>query len=267
VLAWSASTPESEQAHPGYVGVPAVMARASLGSVRWFRGFPDGALAVANESVAKAAAIGEPFSQAMSLSLLAAIHMNRREPEKTLEVASRALLIANDEGFVAWKNRPFLLAQWARVAMGAGDAGALIDEMERTLSCGMGAGPATKTFYKIPFVDLCIRAGRFERALEEVEEAIAFAGERGERAWEPELHRLRGVLLQEKNPEEARRSFDDAIALAAEQSSRSFELRALVSLYRFAPSATVRDRLKAVYASFTEGFDTADLMEARALLG
>jgi predicted ATPase len=111
------------------------------------------------------------------------------------------------------------------------------------------------------------------RGLGAISEAFAEMDETGERLYESELHRIKGELLltqDSSNADQAERSFRDAIEVARRQRARSFELRATMRLARLLDQRGNRDRARAmlaeIYNWFTEGFDTADLKEARALL-
>ena len=113
--------------------------------------------------------------------------------------------------------------------------------------------------------------GEAEDGLDAIEEAFAFAEKTGERYLEAELHRLRGeLLLLEPRVEAAADAFERALAIARRQGARSLELRAATSQARLwkreGREAEARDLLSSVYAGFTEGFETPDLQDAKALL-
>jgi predicted ATPase len=116
------------------------------------------------------------------------------------------------------------------------------------------------------------RAGRLDEGLDVLAEALAQVAATGERFAEAELHRLRGELLLHRgdDPEEVEASYREAIAVAQRQEARSWELRATTSLARLlrdrGRTVEAREQLGAIYGWFTEGFDTPDLVEARALL-
>ena len=116
-------------------------------------------------------------------------------------------------------------------------------------------------------------AGKIEEGLAALDHALATAAVSGERGWNAEIHRLRGELttrLPQTDPAKAEESFRTALAIAREQSTRGYELRAATSLARLWLKQGRRgeacDLLAPVYAWFTAGFDTADLKEAAALL-
>jgi predicted ATPase len=102
---------------------------------------------------------------------------------------------------------------------------------------------------------------------------LAKAAGSGVRGWDAEIHRLRGELtarLPHPDPAKAENSFRTALAIAREQGTRGYELRAATSLVRLwrehCRLAEARDLLAPLYGWFTEGFDTADLKDAKRLL-
>jgi predicted ATPase len=118
-----------------------------------------------------------------------------------------------------------------------------------------------------------MKADRVDEALNAVAEALAAANEQEERYYEAEIHRLKGELLlrrDDSNTAEAQRCFERAIEVVRMQSAKSWELRATTSLARLLASQGRRDEARAILADiyywFTEGFDTADLKDAKALL-
>ena len=121
--------------------------------------------------------------------------------------------------------------------------------------------------------ELYSAGGRTDEALSTLTEALSAVELQDERIWEAEIHRLKGELLLKKDAgssAEARSCFERAIEIAGKQSSKSLELRATTSLARLLeregrrPEA--RTMLAEVYNWFTEGFDTSDLKEAKALI-
>jgi predicted ATPase len=117
------------------------------------------------------------------------------------------------------------------------------------------------------------KTGRLEDGLSVLEEALAFANNRGDKISTSEIHRLKGELLLRRddgNAPEAISCFDRAIEIAHSQSAKSYELRATTSLAKLLASQGRRDEARTmladIYNWFTEGFDTADLKDAKALL-
>ena len=121
------------------------------------------------------------------------------------------------------------------------------------------------------FAEVLARSGDHEGALAALADADAIAEKGGERWWKAELRRLTGtVLLAENKLDESQASLQQAIRIAQAQQAKSLELRAATSLARLwgeqGRRAEARDLLAPVYEWFTEGLDTADLKEAKALL-
>ena len=122
--------------------------------------------------------------------------------------------------------------------------------------------------------EACGEVGRFERGLEALTEALTIADEDEDRYCEAETYRLKGELLlkqNDSNVEQAENCFRRAIEIARKQSAKSWELRATMSLaQRLLAHQDRRDEARAmlteIYNWFTEGFDTADLKDAKALL-
>jgi predicted ATPase len=116
-------------------------------------------------------------------------------------------------------------------------------------------------------------AGEIEEGLAALDDALAQAAASGMRGWNAEIHRLRGELtsrLPHPDPAKAEESFRTALAIAREQGTRGYELRAATSVARLwrgqGRRGEARDLLAPVYAWFTEGFDTQDLKDVKALL-
>jgi predicted ATPase len=114
--------------------------------------------------------------------------------------------------------------------------------------------------------------GEYAAALATASDGLESEERTGQRRWGAELHRLAGIALWGLNRlEEAQNAFEEALGVARKQQAKAYELRAATSLARFwgeqARRTEARDLLAPIYAWFTEGFDTPDLKEAKALLG
>ncbi len=147
-----------------------------------------------------------------------------------------------------------------------------ISEMRRSLSSFATAGALVPLFIGL-LADCYARLRRYQEGLSVVAEGLARAAETGERMAEAELHRVKGDLLIMRAPAEhaeAERCFAGAIEIARRQKARFWELRATVSFARLLASQGHRDEarqmLAEIYGWFTEGFDSADLKDAKGLL-
>jgi predicted ATPase len=130
-----------------------------------------------------------------------------------------------------------------------------------------------RPYFLCLLAEVCRETGRLDDGLSALTKALAAADEDEDRHHEAEIHRLTGELLlrrDDSNAAEAQSCFQRAIEIARNQSAKSFELRAAISLARLLAKQGRRDEarttLAEIYGWFTEGFDTADLKDAKALL-
>jgi hypothetical protein len=159
--------------------------------------------------------------------------------------------------------------QSASVQLGVAPAEDAFREIEKLLTSSAPLGGSGPSHYTLTFVEVAACANQVERALAELSNAFTYAEERDQRIWEAELHRVRGEILKATDKKAAEGSFLAAIELARRQSSLSLELRAAMSLHRFANGPKKREWLEAVrrlYGSFSEGRATGDLVDAKRML-
>jgi predicted ATPase len=161
---------------------------------------------------------------------------------------------------------------WALTELGRADEGlALTREHIEALSASRSEH--FLTLHMATLADACLSAGRIEQGLKAIGEALDLVRRSGECFWAAEIHRIRGELLLHQSPSDpalARASVEHAIEVARQQGAKSLELRAACSLARILRESACRDEARAmlaeIYNWFTEGFDTADLKEAKVLL-
>jgi predicted ATPase len=177
-----------------------------------------------------------------------------------------------EQDFPLYRATGTIVRGWAVAAQGNLEAGRAAVQEGLAALRARGAD-LYRSYYLALLADVCGRAGRSEAGQRAIAEALAFAEESGERWWEADLHRLKGELLLTQsavNHSEAEACFHRALEVAQKQSAKAFELRAATSLARLwahqGNRAQARDLLAPVYGWFTEGFDTADLKDAKALL-
>ena len=237
----------------------------------WLDGAPDAALAAAAKMRAKAETLHDPFRLSVALTMTALAHIWRREPEQALDAARRALDVGHDEASPIWRGRAMSVHHWAAVVLDPRTAQSHSDDLATALAVQLGAGPGGRTAFTPCVAGVYAAAGHLDRALRELDDALAFVERTDERAWSSELHRLRGELLRELDKPEAERAIKRALAISREQGAKSFELRAALSLAKLnrgtKKSRAAREGLRRIFESFTEGFGTGDLVEAKALLG
>jgi predicted ATPase len=238
----------------------------------WCLGSPDQALVRSHEAVTLAQQIAYPFSLSFALGSAAMIHHLRREERFTQERAEATMSLTKEQGFQFWMALGSLLHGWTLVRYGQAQEGIA------QISQGLTAYHATGAEILRPYcLALLAEAhgiqGEPEAGLVVLAEALTLTDTTGERWSEPELYRLKGELLLQQNSDnqaEAEHCFHHAISRAQNQSAKSWELRAATSLARLWQQQGKRqeahDLLAPIYHWFTEGFDTADLQDAKTLL-
>jgi class 3 adenylate cyclase/predicted ATPase len=238
----------------------------------WHLGYPDQALVGMQEALGFAQALSHPYSQAFALNFAAVHHQLRREDRLAQESAEAARTLAHEHGFPLWSAMATPLRGWALVVQGHAEAG--IEQIHQGLIAFQATG---SELFQPALLALLAEAygyvGRPEAGLAAVAEAFALIQRSEERLHEADLYRLQGeLLLTQAIPDavQAEVCFQKALAIARRQQGRSWELRAAMSLSRLwqqqGHPEEARRLLAEVYGWFTEGFDTADLQEAKALL-
>ena len=238
----------------------------------WYRGYPDQGLTRNDEAVTLAQQNAHPFSLAFALSCAAQFHQLRREGRAAQECAEAVLSLAMDQGFPFWMAIGFILRGWALAQQGQAQEGiAQITQGSRAFQA-TGA-EVTRSYYLALLAEAHSLIGQPEVGLRALGEALTLVDTTGARFYEAEVYRLKGELLFQQssdNATEAESCFHQAIAIAQNQSAKSLELRAATSLARLwqqqGKPQEAYDLLAPVYHWFTEGFDTADLQDAKALL-
>jgi len=156
----------------------------------------------------------------------------------------------------------------------ANDFHAGIARMRRSLAEFRADGAGVRVSQYLAMIAAALgKSGQPGEGLREIEESIAVIEKSGERFYEAEVHRLKGDLLSvqhDSKEAQAERCFHTAIEISRKQHAKSWELRATTSLARLLHDNNRRDEARAmlaeIYNWFTEGFDTADLKDAKALL-
>jgi predicted ATPase len=235
----------------------------------WLLGYPEKALASISESLALSERIAHPFTLSVALSVSSVVYLNCREPERALRQLEAAELLAVEQRlsliFDTGMLRGATLAE-----QGAVDQA--IPRIREGVTKWTRLGRTFLLPYGLAFLAQgLVRHGDQAAALAALREGLALADVTGEHFWDAELHRLTGtVLLAENKLDEGQASLQHAIHIAQAQQAKSLELRATTSLARLwrdqGKRAEARDLLAPVYGWFTEGFDTLDLKEAKALL-
>jgi predicted ATPase len=251
---------------------PKVACLATLALTLWVLGYPEQALARLHTALTLAQELAHPFSLAHVLNYAAGLHLVRREPALTQTQAEATLALSMEQGFPHWQAGGAILRGWALAEHGQSAEG--ITQMRQSIAVLRAMGAEVMCpWYLGMLAETYGKAGQPGAGLDVLAEALHMVDQHGERVGAAELSRLHGelLLLQDAlNEPQAEACFQEALAIARHQQAKSWELRAAMSLARLrqrqGQHAEARRLLAEVYAWFSEGFDTADLQEARALL-
>jgi predicted ATPase len=266
-------TPDQRRAPAFRMGQdPGVSCRLYVAGTLWLLGYPDQALTRIHDALALAHELSHPYSLAYARGWAAIVAQFRRDVLAVHEHAEATVALSTEQGFTQWAAMGTSLRGWALAMQGQGEAGMA------QIRQGIAAWRATGAALAVPYVctvlaDVAAHLGYSEDGLQALAEAHTLVEQHEERYWEAEIYRLRGVLLL-KQPEtqqaEAEGWLRRALDVAHRQEAKSLELRVAMSLGRLWQQQGKRDEarelLAPVYGWFTEGFDTADLQEAKTLL-
>jgi predicted ATPase len=251
-----------------------------------------GYLDQAHQQAQKALALAQesrlPYSVVIALDAATVVSLNRGDLHAAHEGAEAMIALAHEQEFAYWLARGTLWKGYVLVAQGRKDEGFAQIRQGYTALLTVGS-EIHRTFQSVPLARSCGAVGQIQEGLQLLAEALAFVEKTGARCSEAGMHLVKGELLLQKrqalaaefpvanpqsrtlNPQvEAEACFHKAIAIAQQQGAKAWELLAVMSLSRLwqkqGRTAEARQLLAGIYHWFTEGFDTADLQEAKVLL-
>jgi class 3 adenylate cyclase/predicted ATPase len=251
-------------------------------------GYPDRALQQVRQALPLARELAHANTMGSASFATAWIHIWRREHEEARAQAEAVIALATEQGLPFWLAWGTIVRGWALVMQGEEEAG--IAQIRQGLAASRAGGTVESQTYMLALLaEAYGKGGQVEAGLATVAEALECVARTGERYHEAELCRLRGELTlaqpRVQGPacagthsqsqtsslqEEAEAWFQRAIEVARQQSAKSWKLRAVMSLSRLwqqrGKQHEARQLLTEIYGWFTEGFDTKDLQEAKALL-
>jgi len=255
-----------------YAGDPEVVCLSYGAWTLWFLGYPDQALQRSRKALTLAQALSHPYSLGFALNWAARLYHYRREGQRAFEQADAGVALCTEQGFAYLAAMGTVSRGWALTWQGQGEEG--LRQIEQGLAVFRATGAVLHQVYFLALLAEAYQsAGQCHAGLAVLAEALGVVERTEERWYEAELHRLKGeLLLQHSIPDEpqAEACFQQALAVARYQQAKSLELRASMSLARLwqqqGKRAVAHALLAPLYGWFTEGFDTADLHKARALL-
>jgi predicted ATPase len=219
-----------------------------------------------------AQALSHPFDLAFAECFAGIILRQSRQAARAAQQAESVITLSAERGFTQYLAWATSLRGSAIAKQGRNQEG--IAQLQEGLAASRAAGAELwRPYFLCSLAEACMETGRFDDGLNALTEALAFADENEVGFSRAEIHRLRGELrlrLNDSNTAEAQSCYERAIEIAHHQSAKSLELRATISLARLLNKQGNRDEARAmlaeIYNWFTEGFDTADLKDAQALL-
>jgi class 3 adenylate cyclase/tetratricopeptide (TPR) repeat protein len=241
-----------------------------LGPALWSLGYAEQSTERIREALGSVERSDRPLLTANVRSYACTLFVKMRIWQETRELAESGISLANQHGFVFHVH--LFTLNWGRALLEQGEIGRGIVEMRHSIEAleAMGAARPWVTAY---WAEACLKAGKSEEGLQTITRAISIAEETGDRWTFADLLRLKGELLMlEKLAEaaQAEQCFRAAVDVAHAQQARSFELRAITSLARLLFRQCRRDEARTalvrIYDTFTEGFEQADMKDAKALL-
>jgi class 3 adenylate cyclase len=237
----------------------------------WVLGYPQRAVEQVRLGLRRAHQV-PAAPRAYALQGVPALYQMRREPRAALEAAEAGLALATEYGISLAAAICTIARGWALGMVGGAEEG--IAEIRRGIAAYVSLGAATRPQHLNQLAELFAKGGRAKDGLQILDESIALISATGYRSFESEALGLKGELTLIVDPaaeSEALACFERAIDVARSQEAKSWELRATMSLGRLLAKRgkgnEARAMLAEIYNWFTEGFDTADLKDAKALLG
>ena len=235
----------------------------------WFLGFPDKALFTCNETLSLFREL--PYQQAHETFAAAQIFLLRGDIDSALTLSQKHIDLSVRHGFTYQIGRGTIQLGYVHAILGDGPRG--LGEMRRGAQVIESTGAPVRSYQLAEIAEVCARMNLVDEGLQVVQKGLEAESLTHEQIGYPELLRIRGTLLRTReasNHSEAEQAFRDAIEAARTQVAKSYELRATTSLARLLRETDRPDEARAmlaeIYNWFTEGFDTADLKDAKTLI-
>lgn len=244
---------------------------ADLALTMWLLGYPDQAQAKLAEALILAEKVANPFQTNIVLFLTTLLYRHMHEVKLIAASAERMLALDAQYGMLMARLEGIALQGWLQIKQGNFKAG-----IAQIRTCIDEYKQLNHTMFQTHRLGLLIeaqlKAGQLAAGAATLDEAFAMSAHSGQRSWDAELYRLKGELLYAMGASEAEvtLAYERAIQIAHQQSAKTLELRATMSLSQWLArqgrQAEARQLLAEMYAWFSEGFDTVDLKTAKTLL-
>jgi predicted ATPase len=239
--------------------------------VFWLLGYPDQALRRSRDALALARDLCHPATVVHTLFFAAWFHQYLGERQAVQDRIEEGMSLSTEQGFSRWLGEATFLRGWLLAEEGRQEIG--IEQMLKVVTDARGRKGTGRfdAHCAALLAESYGKTGQTSEGLKVVKDAMAITQQTQSRYYEAELQRIKGeLLLRQSDQQQAETCFQQAIQVTRGQSARSLELRAAMSLSRLWQQQSKKDDarklLAGIYGWFTEGFDTADLKAAKALI-
>jgi predicted ATPase/DNA-binding winged helix-turn-helix (wHTH) protein len=247
-----------------------VCSRIHAAKAVWLLGYPDQALQIIEDALIMATELSHPYSLWLALMAAIWIHHQRGDRQAAQDRVENLRVLATEQAHRRWIRTATFLQGWLMVERGQWERG--IAQMRQGES-ELVIEARQQTYYATLVAQACLKGGQTEQAHSVLTKELERVRDTGVRYYEAELHRIKGEVLLRRSASsrnEAETCFHTAIDLSHDQGAKSLELRAIMSLsdlwQKQGKKEKARQMLQDIYSWFTEGFDTADLKQAKQLL-
>src|SRR6516164_4477310 len=250
---------------------PRVHVRSYDGMVLWLLGYPDRAVRICAEARNYAAASQHPFSEAFARTISLRVHQFRGEAAIVSDQANATMAFCEEHEFVHYVAMALILRGWANTQQSEFEKG--VADIQEGLEKERATGALLLETYSLGLLaDACIKNNRYGQVFDFLEQALLRLDDKNsERFYAAEIYRLLGeaYLRSNQNLNQAKHYFRKGLEVAGEQKAKSIELRIYLSMCDLCGAAENADKYRSglgnIYASFSEGFDTADLVKAKTM--
>jgi tetratricopeptide (TPR) repeat protein len=249
-----------------------VTSMSHITGIFWQLGYPDQALERGKEAIEYARKLDHPYILCQSMIHVGVLlNYYLREFEIAHECAEEVITLSNEYNFPLWKAWAEIVKGWALALQEQYKEGISLTKQGLATCHAIGTKAIFGAFISM-LAEGYIKARKYDDAACTLSEALSFVKKSGEFCHEPEIHRLKGELLELRDGthDEIESCYNEAISLARGIKAKSNELRSVTSLCRFLKkqgrSKEAKAKLEYIYNWFTEGFETRELCEAKALL-
>ncbi len=256
-----------------YGADPQIVCELYAALSKWMLGYPDGARSLMNEAIRKARELSLAHTEAFALVYQAMLYQFNRQPDLARKSAEAGLKVASEHRIQQWTAWGTICHGWAEFMEADKDRG--MNQLRQGLQewYDMGQREFAVPYFLALTAEALATRGQLAEAYGMATDGLRITSKTAQGFFAAELHRLRGIFLLkmgESNKAEAQKSLQQSLDDARRQQAKFLELRAAVSLARLwqrqGKLEEAREMLSEIYGWFTEGFDTTDLKEAKALL-